>query len=213
MSVYVKLKGFKEYGAAINVRFHKATLEKYVGRATRANAIAVRRRIRQRIKDGVEPPNAPLTMLFKGGTSQPLKGTKGADLFNSVAYEVASWSTAYVGVNRYNNEGYNIGKIVHEGVTIKVTQPMRNLFYLLWLVSVGSVEASALTGRAKEIYDATKGAHILPIAPKTLFIRIPPRPFLKDTIEDSSTRAVVKENWRKAVEATLREQAQKGRRI
>lgn len=215
MGAYLKLgKGWKGFGAAINVRFHKATLEKHVGRATRANAIAVKRMVRQRIKEGVEPENAPLTMLFKDGNSEPLKGTKGADLFNSVAYELENWKTAVVGVNRYNNDGYNVGLIVHNGATISVTQPMRNLFYLLWLVKVGSVEASVLNGRAKEIYDATNGAQgIVPIDPKTKHIRIPPRPFLTDTMEDPDTRRVMKTNWENAVRATLKEQAERGRRI
>jgi len=214
MGAYIKLKGWKSYGAAISVRFHKATLEKYVGRATRANAIAVKRRARQKIQQGMEPANAPLTMLFKGGSSQPLKGTKGADLFNSITYELRSWEMAVVGVNRYNNDGYNIGLIVHEGATIAVTQPMRNLFYLLWLVSVGSVEASALTGRAKEIYDATNSAAgIVPIDPKTTHIRIPARPFLTETMKNPETRMVLKRNWQNAVEATIRDQAKRGRRI
>lgn len=215
MSVSLKLgKGWKGFGTAISVKFHKATLEKHVGRATRANAVAVRRRVRQRIKNGNFEENAPLTTLFKGGASKPLKGTKGADLFNSIIYQVENWATAIVGVNRYNNDGVNLGLVVHEGTIIFVTDKMRNLFYLLWLVKVGSVESSVLTGRAKEIYDATKGAQgIVPIERGTNYIRIPPRPFFTDTLKDPETISVVRTNWQKAVEATISDQAKRGRRI
>lgn len=215
MSAYIKLsKEWKSFGKAIDVNFHKTTLEKYVGRATRANAIAVRRRVRQKIKDGDFEENAPLTTLFKKGSSQPLKGTKGSNLFNSIAYEIEDWRTAVVGVNRYNDDGYNIGLILHEGATIPVTEAMRNMFYLLWLAGLGAFDPDLLKGRAREIYDATNGAKgFLPIDPKTSYIRIPPRQFLTDTIKDPETINVIKTNWQRAVEATLRDQAKKGRRI
>lgn len=215
MSAYLQLgKGWRGFGSAISVRFHKATLEKHVGRATRANAIAVRRRVREKIKEGGFEENAPLTMLFKGGSSQPLKGTRGGNLFNAVVYEVKNWTTAIVSANRYNNDGFNIALIVHEGTIIFVTDAMRNMFYLLWLVKIGSVEASVLKGRAKEIYDATKGAQgIVPIAKGTNYIRIPPRPYFVETIQAFETRRVVKTNWQNAVAATIKDQAKRGRRV
>ena len=49
------LKGWKQFKKAIDPNLVGPILEKHVGRATRANAIAVRRRVRVRIKEGMEP--------------------------------------------------------------------------------------------------------------------------------------------------------------
>ena len=188
--------------------------EKHVGKATERNAVALRSLIRERIRSGGYKPNAPLTALIKGG-SKALVGTRGADLWNSVAYDLVSWAKAVVGVKRtesWNGREYNIAEIVHDGITIKVTESMRALFHILWLAGLGEIPASKLTKRAKEIYDETKGAKgILPIGKNKTGIRIPPRPYLKDAFESPDAKALFQANWGNAVKAALKEMALKGK--
>lgn len=210
-------KGWRVFQKALDPKIQQPILEKHVGRATRANAIVARKRVRQHIRKGAPTREgfvgvAPLTALIKGG-DKPIVGTPGADLFNSIAYEVQDWKIAIVGVARTEG-GHNIGKIVHDGLVLKVTPKMRGLFWLLWLVSQGRVDAGRLRGRAFELYHLTKGAKgIKPISKAKTAIVIPSRPFIKDVVEDEETKKILRENWRNAVKATLAEQAKKGEAI
>jgi len=207
------LKGWKGFSKAIDPKHAGPILKKHVGRATARNGHAVRKLVRQYIKAGVPPENKPLTALFKKGSTHPITGTPGADLFNSIASVVHDWRTAYVGATRAEGDA-NIAEIVHEGRVIKVTDKMRGMFWLLWLVSRGRVSPEKLTGRAAEIYQQTDGAKgIKPIAKATQAIVIPRRPYLQDVIEDPTTHQVLDTNWTRAVAATLKEMAEKGMKV
>ena len=117
--------------------------------------------------------------------------------------------------------GYNIAKVIHNGKSIKVTQRMRNLFYILFLASktVASTLSTrsratkpiTLTGRAKELFDKNKDKQWFPLDPGTRFIRIPKRDWIKRTFKDPQLKAIAKENWMKAIEATIIEIANTAR--
>lgn len=217
-------KGWRVMSKVLDPKLNQATLEKHVSRATLANAMLVRRDIRGYIRQGITPENAALTALVKGG-KKPLVGTPGADLFNSIAYSIESWRVAEVGVSRKEN-GVNVGAIVNNGVTIKVTEKMRRMFWMLWLATQGRIHHTALTGRAKELWDlagkrvkvgqqgkkgnAKKGIGFKPLKKDTVAIVIPPRPFIKPVIESEMTRKILRDNWNNAVKAAMAEQASKG---
>lgn len=208
VKVFTVGKGWRILAKALDPKVNQAVLQKYVGRATEANAIMVRQAVRENIRHGVGlQENAPLTALIKGG-KRPIVGTPGLDLFNAITYAVQDWRVALVGVKRYAGETTNVAEIVHEGKTINVTKKMRGLFWVLWLASKGRIEFSDLEGRAKEIFEETKGAKgIKPLSKGTKKIVIPSRPFLKNTIEDDEVRARAKEKWLNAVKAAYAEMA------
>jgi len=124
-------------------------MQKHLKKGTTKNAIAIKRQVRQEIKKGIPPRNAELTRALKGG-GKPIVGTPGADLFNAINYNVASWDKALIGVLR-TDENYNVGNVVHNGETIKVTKKIRAMFWYLWKVSIGKIPLSKWTGRAKGI--------------------------------------------------------------
>lgn len=193
-------------------------LEKNVGRATRANAVAARKQIRQEIKAGVPPPNAELTARLKSKgkrrTTKPIVGTPGADLFNAVTWDVESWDRATVGVKR-TSEAYNVGKIVHEGATIRVTEKMRYMFQMLAWAARSQKRRPHLEGRALELWEAggrwnTKWR---PLRPETKVIVIPKRPFVRYAMQDPQLKNVMETNWTNAVRATLKYQARRAMKI
>lgn len=208
VKVFTPGKGWRILAKALDPKLSQPVLQKYVGRATEANAAMVRGAVRQNIRHGVGlQENAPLTALIKGG-KRPIVGTPGLDMFNAIIYEVQDWRVALVGVKRFAGETVNVAEIVHEGKTINVTKKMRGLFWVLWLASKGRIKPGELTGRAKEIFEETKGAKgIKPIGETKKKIVIPSRPFLKITIEDDEVRKKAKAHWLNAVQATYAELA------
>jgi hypothetical protein len=90
-----------------------------------------------------------------------------------------SWREGFVGVLR-TSLGANIAELLHEGGTIKVTPKMRRWF----------------AAKASEI-------GMKPLSPKTTTIRIPGRPFIRDTLDTSIFQIIVIENFNRAVEGAL----------
>jgi hypothetical protein len=218
-------KNWDIFARILDPKVAQPLLEKHVGRATLQNGMYLRKSVRQYMQRGVPIAEgaegagkrtvAPLTHLIKGG-SKPLVGTKGADLFNAITYEQIDWKSIEVGVKRMSGMT-NVAKIVHDGMTIKVTEAMRGLFYLLWLVDIGRVDESELKGRAAEIYALAGkkrgGRSFEPLKPGTTSIVIPPRRYLRDMYEDKGVRHTIKENWQNAVKAAIEEQAKQGRSL
>lgn len=207
ISLRMPKKEWRAFEAAIDPKKYGPRLKKHIKRATARNALILQKGVRKEIRTGVPPTNAALTKALKGG-DKPLVGTAGSDLFNSITHEVTSWDRAIVGVIRRNEDGIDIAQVVHDGVTIGVSQKMRNLFYALAAASrLG--DASHLEGRALELWVMGGGTKTEwhPLKPTTLAIVIPPRPYLRYATQEPSTKRAIKANWDKAVEDSLKESA------
>jgi hypothetical protein len=209
ISLELDKKSWKSFERAIDSKYLGPVLRKNVGKATAKNALLLQRGVRQEIRKGVPPTNAPLTASLKGG-NKPIVGTPGADLFNSITHDIESWDRAVVGVIRMSG-AYNIAKIVHDGATIKVTERMRNLFRVLANASKSKYVRPHLEGRALELWELGKRwkTKWKPLKPSTTAIVIPPRPYLRYAVQDLATRRKAKENWQDAIERTWRKVAKK----
>jgi len=185
-------------------------MQKHIKRGTTKNAIAIRRQIRQEIKKGIPPRNAELTKAIKGG-NKPIVGTAGADMFNAITYSVIAWDKAFVGLLR-TDKNYNVGKAVHNGVTIKVTKKMRTMFWYLWQVSIGSMSSKQLTGRAKAIWEMSKTKKFYPLKASTKAIVIPKRPFIRYAMQEPSLKKIAEANWLKSIGDGFKELAERGKK-
>lgn len=145
-----------------------------IAKATGQNALMAQRLIRKSIQNGSYDKNADLTEAIKGST-KPLTGMRAIDLYNSIAIHRPRPSAAFVGILK-RDENYNIAKTLHDGVEIEVTDKMRALFYVLWMVSIGRMSPSKLEGRAAELYEKYKDWK--PLKDDTSHIVIPARPFI-----------------------------------
>ena len=159
----------------------KADLVKELTRAMTACTVLVRKEIVDRIDQGVYAPNAPLTTLMKG-SGLPLVD-KG-DLRRSIQGKVIKYNEGFVGVFR-TGKAANIGAILHEGATIKVTSKMRGWFKA----------------------QATTSSGVKPLKSSTKVIRIPGRPFIKEAIELPAVTTAVQLNYREAVDAAMNDRS------
>jgi hypothetical protein len=197
-------KGWKKFQTAIDPLILGPVLEKQIARANKFNALLVQRTIRTNIKKKVAPPNAKLTILIKH-SRKPLVDR--GDLFQAINIQHIDWKTSFIGIFD-SSPAYDMGKVVHDGATIPVTQKMRNMFWLLWQVSIGALPESVLSGRAAELWQRapTHGRnHWKPIKPATTHIIIPARPFIRTAFEDAALGAAVKGNWTKAINAAIKQ--------
>jgi len=185
-------------------------MQKHIKKGTTKNAIAIRRQIRQEIKTGVPPRNAELTRAIKGG-NKPIVGTAGADMFNAITYSVPAWNIAFIGLLR-TDKNYNVGKAVHNGVTIKVTKKMRAMFWYLWQASNGNIPISKLSGRAKAIWEMSKTKKFYPLKASTKAIVIPKRPFIRYAMQDPSLKKIAEANWLKSIGDGFKELAERGKK-
>jgi hypothetical protein len=210
MAVGFKLdKSWQRLQQALGPSQTDALFKKHLKKASQLNGKLAEVRIRDTIKKGGFKPNRPLTMMIKH-KGLPLTGYEsGAQLRNSITSQLMDEQTVFVGVLK-QADVYNIAVALHEGVVIRVTPAMRGLFYVLWLVSVGAKPESELDGRAKELWDRTKGGW-KPLSKGTVALYIPPRPFIKQAFADKSLRNKAKQNWQKALQAAFRELAKKAR--
>jgi len=226
--IRLELNGFQRFRSVLDPPRFKRVLQKHVGRATAQNGKRLVREMRQKIKGGIPPPNAALTVAIKG-SSGTLRDT-GHGIFQAITSNVLSWDRVEVGVIRRSG-AYDIAKTVHDGVTIRVTEKMRWMFRLLYWASIGHLDPAKLTGRAKELWERTStvkgprgrdpttgrftagGARGIwrPIKDSTSAIIIPGRPFAKLAFEDKDAIEWCKQNWEKAVEAAFDELAGGGR--
>lgn len=172
-------------------------LQRNVRRATKLNAFAAMRKMRQVLKSGDFKRNSALTQALKG-SDRPLNAS--GDLFQSVTLEMLDEDTYFVGVLR--TEGaYNVVEVIHEGVTITVTPAMRWMFLFLAKASDGSMDPSKLEGRAAELFGYYQGWK--PLQASTTTIVIPGRPFVSITFHDARLIQLCQQNWGMAVEYAL----------
>ncbi len=204
--------GWGKMKTLLNPAEFTPTLEKNLEKATKLNGMLVRREIRDRVKASVYSPNAKLTIIIKG-SSKALVGN--ADLFNAITDVPIDFKTVFVGVKKaakgkHGEDLANLAAVLHEGISIPVTEKMRNLFFKLYQVSHGKISPAQLTGRAKEIWEDSHEGIFYPLKAETQHIVIPPRHYFKAVFEDAKVLAQVKKNWELAVEATFKEMASKG---
>jgi len=163
--------------------------------------------VRQAIQESNFIPNEPLTLALKG-SSKPLVDT-GHGIFQAITHQVVGPFTVFVGILRMS-EDYNIATTLHDGAVIPVTDKMRGLFYILWLVSQGTVDESELEGRARELWDAMPGGW-KPLKQDTLAIYIPARPFIKQAFGKTELHEKAKQIWQTAVNEVLAMIASEGK--
>jgi hypothetical protein len=193
---------WKELAMGLDPSQFTKKMKSRIAYANRLNAAIMQRKIRGVIKSNVPPPNAPLTIIVKGSSKTLVD--HGA-LFQGIAAQTVDQMNTFVGVVS-TSDVYNLAVALHEGATIKVTDKMRNLFSMLWAVSVGAAPASKLTGRALELWNRMPGGwHRLKTT--TTVIHIPPRPFIRTAFEDSATKAKIVSNWEDAVQSALKVQS------
>ncbi len=154
--------------------------------------------------------NAWLTQLLKG-ENDPLVGMGNAKHWSeSIKSEMISSSGdegVFVGILT-NDDFFEIARLLHNGWHFKVSKKMRGMFYLLWLAAKGSISASKLSGRAKELWDQmprSQRAGWKPLKKETTVILMPERPFVDKTIQKSSFKPMVTGLWEKALEQTFKE--------
>jgi len=198
---------WKIFARAIDAnRFHADLKEELSKVAGKVGMLAVRH-VRQTIAGYGFTPNAELTVVLKG-SNEPLKGTKGAELWNSVTYKVLSWNTVFVGVLR-NSDQYNVALAVHNGSVIPVTDKMRGMFYYLWKASLKESDESGKTGvdwltsdRARFLFEQYQDWK--PLKASTTTIIIPERPFFDVAFSVKTFQDRIKKYWRGAIIRALK---------
>ena len=185
MSRFERTGDWDKLARTLDPQRFRAALESEVGQATRRNALFVRTEIRDRIRGRRYTANAALTVAVKG-SSTPLVDS--ALLLQNVTDRILSPFEAIVGVMRgaSSKDGgdlVNLGIVLHEGTTVRVTAAMRRFFY---------AKAAEQPGKW------------LPLRASTTAITIPGRPFVRDVAEDQAVRDQVEQNWQAAVERSFR---------
>lgn len=207
-----KLKGdWAKMAAALDPKRFQANLDANLGKATKFNGMMVAGEVRKRIKSRKYAKNAPLTVLIKK-SSTPL--VNDGDLFQAITFQAVDKYTVFVGVLRsaVSSDGQsltNLAEFLHEGGNIAVTETMRNMFQLLAEVGAGTREVSTLEGRTAELAKAlgSRIKQIKPLKPTTKHIVVPPRPFLKDVLNDPVVLKKCQRNWERAAQAAFKDQA------
>lgn len=193
------IKNMARLQAKLTPKKLRPQLKKNIRRATNQNALFVLSQIRKGIRAGGFTKNADLTMAIKG-SAKPLVDS--GDLFGALTRRLIDDNTAFVGLLR-TSDAFNIGVTLHEGTTIKVTDKMRGLFFILWLASKGRVSPGSLDGRAKELFDRYKDWK--PLNRSTTRIRVPARRFIDETFAKKGIQRQVVKRWADAVSRTWKE--------
>lgn len=188
----VNWKKFQEaLSSAAYARESRRVMRSAIGQA----AHYVQKEMRQRISPGRRyEKNAALTLAIKGGKTAPLVDTA-RGIWQAIAIDIQDWNKAFVGV-KFTSGAHNLAKTLHDGAAIKVTAKMRAMFYYLYLRSQG--RQVSLTGRAAELWERYQGPWS-PIGDTTDAIRIPPRPFAREPMEDPAISRAVRDMWQQAM--------------
>lgn len=199
----LKLHNFKAFAAALEPANFKRMLEKHVGKGTLKAALVAERELRKHVRAKVPPKNAALTIFIKK-SRKPL--IDHGDLFQAMTSHQVSWDRAFVGVLQTSSQ-YNIAKTLLEGRSVRVTELMRNMFFLLWRASVGSLDPARLTGRAADLW-ARQPRGWKPLRDSTTIIVIPPRPFL-DVFKKREVIEKIRMQWEISLDKLFAEMAAK----
>lgn len=177
-------------------------MRRHIPRATGQNAMFAAQKMKKILQSGGSnlAKNAPLTIMIKG-SSKPLVD-KGL-MVQAITNQKIDDFTAWAGISP-NDPNADLMKIVHDGVTLRVTPAMRGMFFMLWKASTGQIDSSKLTGRAAELF-ARQPSGWLPLKATTTAIVIPGRPFTKIAIDDVALRLRMKANWERALQYVFRD--------
>lgn len=198
-----KTKGLKRWLKALDSGEFDKVMRKNIRVATTLNGKVGEAFLRKTIQGGgLLKPNASLTKLIKG-SQKPL--VDNGLLFQSITSHVHDDFTVFIGVLR-TSSSYNLIETLHEGKLIKVTPEMRGMFFMLWRASTGEIDPSKLTGRAAELWQRMPGGW-LPLRADTVVVVIPSRPFIQIAFANRQLKKIVRDNWRKALAASFKEQA------
>ena len=151
--------------------------------------------IRGRIIKNEYGPITDLAVLSKSAkkkSSKALIDTGG--LVQNITYKIIDPTTAFVGILRTARTAkrggvssgmtvFNLGRVLHDGVTIRVTDRMRDFFRAM---------ASEYPGEW------------LPLRRSTTAIRIPARPFIKKPIEDRAVVRKISEEWARGLKEAFK---------
>lgn len=138
MAGLVLIGDWKKFESRLDARA-RARVLRASDMGTRRAALYLTGQVRKEIQSGSFKPDSPMTIALKGST-KPLidKGR----LYQSITNQRVRRAVYFIGINM-QNQAYNIGKVLHDGVTIKVTARMRRMFTLLWYVTKRAVERTA----------------------------------------------------------------------
>lgn len=206
-----KLTGkWDELGTKLDPKRFDIKMKEELRRATELNSKITEREVRKKIGKSSQAGWDPLSNL-----TMDIKRSKGmlfdkGELFKAITSKVVSYKSAFIGVLRTakgkgGQQLANVALVLHEGASIKVTQKMRRMFWALWAARVGIIDPANLVGRAREIWERTRGkAEIYKLSGQTTAIRIPSRPFIREVFENKDLLVKLKNNWEKAVDTALK---------
>ena len=209
-------------------RFTRA-LHKEVARANARIGSEFQRRARKAIQGAGYAGNSPMTVAMKG-SSKPL--VDDGDLMGALtwAQDRVDPMVVWLGLKRYAKEA-NIGRILHDGATVKVTPGMRRLLFArLTKLAKGKGRKARKareflaqwqdpskpkgTGRLKgggkakqrrfvfaKLREEGKLARVGPPA-KDVYV-IPPRPFIEAVVRTDDFRRFALKEWSEAFERAL----------
>lgn len=160
--------------------------------------------IREAISRGSFERNAALTEMVKGSNS-PLTDT-GKQLVRAFRTRIYG-EHLFVGIPS-TDPFYLQARSVHDGVTLRVTDKMREMFIMLWLASNGELGADQLTGRAAELFKRQSSGW-LPLRDSTQVIKIPARPFMAEAFGSPEVKLAAEHLFTQAVNRTLQEMARR----
>lgn len=180
--------GFKKFGAwkkveaTLNAGKFDSRLDRNIQIAHRRAALDYRKDVRDMIRGKKYAANKAMTIAIKG-SSTPL--VDNADMINAITYKIHGIKMVEVGIKRSASGNgkvklFNIAEILHNGVTIRVTDRMRWKF--------------------RAMFNAGEQGW-LPLSPTTTAIRIPGRPFFSAPFFQNQDKYMV--HYEDAVKASL----------
>lgn len=194
-------KGWERFNNATNVQRFKRKFQRHRKKALDAVAKEI---LKASIDAGGFAENKPLTVFIKG-SNKPLESS-GKVLTGAITTRTLGKNEIFVGIPK-EDKFYKQAVAVHEGAVIPVSPKMRQMFFMLWMVSIGERDADELSGRAKELWEQRPEEGWLPLSPGTQAIKIQPRPFMMKAFFSSTAKRVALEKFTKAVDDTIRELA------
>lgn len=198
-------KDWDRFGKALESSRFRRIARKHLRIATERNGREAQAVIRRLIRAGGFASNAVLTKQIKG-SGKPLVDNA-TSLFQAVTSKVETDTSVFVGVLQTDGF-YNIAVSLHDGQAITVTPKMRLMFQVLYWASIGNLDPGELHGAAAELWKRKPGGW-LPLKDSTVVIILPPRPFIEEAFKDAKLKARVRNNWVRALNTAMKEQAGK----
>lgn len=176
----------------------RAALKMHYNRAALIVGQSIAGMMRQEIRAGVAPPNAPMTTQMKGST-KPLVDR--FQLGKAITHKVSGEYNQIVsiGVMR-THASANVALLVHNGTKITVTPKMSMLFKILNQASRGR-RAKVTSARGQQLLQASKGE--IPALKEGTVLTIPPRPFVAHVAANPALGEMVKQRYTDAMKRAI----------